>query len=283
MRWFIWILEDGRLSGGGQFVENVLYKIVIPTILFSIITFFPKLLLRGGDLSLSDGVEASVLGETYWFTCALAVSEFLIFFVLLARVKSIWSFLLFGITTFIISLLFVRYEVYFFNNASAPWYYKSGLVATLFLAFGGLYWKYEDVIDGLVKKYPILIGLLVVIYTTITLCFSDILDTSITDGTMNMLGLLMMLVSTYIVIYICKLLPNNSYVAYIGRHSIGFYFFCGAIPNIFALLMFRAGFQPTITVTLICSVISVIVAMPIVYIINRFIPFLFDLRLLKFN
>lgn len=277
-------MREWMPTWGGQFLSNVLFKLIIPTMLFTALTFLPKMMLRGGDLSWFDGVKAIFLGESYWFTCALVVSEIMIFFLLLVRTKSIWLYLLFGIITISISLALNNLGVRFFSDDSAPWYYKSGLVATFFLALGGLYWKYEDKIDSIFNGWRkfYLISLLVV-YLFVTLCYGDYVNCIITNGTINLLGLLMMIIATYLLIYICKRVPDNKYITYVGRHSIGFYFFCGAIPNILAIVLFKLGLSPSVATTLISSAITILIAYPIVYLVNRFVPFLFDIRLIGKN
>jgi hypothetical protein len=77
------------------------------------------------------------------------------------------------------------------------------------------------------------------------------------------------------------MLPSNKLVTFVGRHSIGFYFFSGAVPNILAVVMLRLGFQPSYAITLLCSVVSIIIVLPIIYFLNRLAPYLFDLRLIK--
>ena len=277
--------RDWMVNWGGRFLKNVLFKIVIPTMLFTAITFVPKLMLRGGNATYIDGIKAVFLGESYWFTCALVVSEILLFFLLLVRVKSIWSYLLFGAFTLLVSLALNHYGVRFFNNDSAPWYYKSGFVATFFLSLGGLYWKYEKMIDVFFKgRRKVFLLVLLAFYLFVSLSFSEGVNCIITNGTINAIGLVMMLISTYLLISVCKKIPQNEHLTYVGRHSIGFYFFCGAIPNILALVLFKMGLSPSISTTLLCSLFAIIVAYPVVYVVNRFVPFIFDFRLIgKFS
>ena len=274
-------ISNWMSSWGGHFLKNVLFKLVIPTMLFTAITFLPKMVLRGGDSSWVDCVEATILGKSYWFTCALVVSELLIFILLLSRAKSILIYLGAGVVAVVISLLLNYKDVMFFGNASTPWYYKSGFVATLFLSLGGLYWKYEDNVDSIFKGWrKVMLIILLSIFIIVALFFNKHVDCIVTNGTINLLGLLLMMISTYLLIYLCKLIPENRFVWYVGRHSIGFYFFCGAIPNILALMLFRLGLVPAPTTTLICTLASIIIACPVVYLINRFLPFLFDLRII---
>ena len=149
---------------------------------------------------------------------------------------------------------------------------------------GGLYWKYEDKIDSFFNGWRkfYLIALLI-IYLFVTLRYGEYVNCIITNGTINLLGLLMMAISTCLLIFICKRFPENKFITYVGRHSIGFYFFCGAIPNILAIVLFKLGLSPSVFTTLICSAITILIAYPIVFLVNRFVPFLFDIRLIKTN
>ena len=42
-------VKEWMPTWGGQFLNNVLFKLIIPTMLFTALTFLPKLMLRGGE------------------------------------------------------------------------------------------------------------------------------------------------------------------------------------------------------------------------------------------
>ncbi len=59
-------------------LNNILFKIAIPSILFSMIDFVPKTLIRGEGLTLDTFIIDTIVRGTQWFTCALCISELLI-------------------------------------------------------------------------------------------------------------------------------------------------------------------------------------------------------------
>lgn len=69
-----WINSEGK-----RMLSNILYRIALPTILFSVVMFVPKTLLRGNDFIWHQFADDTILGGSIWFTCALTIAEILIF------------------------------------------------------------------------------------------------------------------------------------------------------------------------------------------------------------
>lgn len=78
--------------GGKNLIVNILYRIVIPSVLFSAIEYVPAVALRGDGFSLPEMVYKTVGGGTYWFTSALVVAQLLYFFMLLTRKRNVWFY-----------------------------------------------------------------------------------------------------------------------------------------------------------------------------------------------
>lgn len=64
-------------------LSNILFRIALPTVIFSTINFFPKKILRGEEIDLWSFAHDTILGGSLWFTCTLTVAELLIFLLLL--------------------------------------------------------------------------------------------------------------------------------------------------------------------------------------------------------
>ena len=266
-------------EGGRTLLQNILFRIVLPTVIFAVILYIPKIIIRGGNLLLKDMVRETIVDGTYWFTCALAISEVLFLCALLFRIKKIWFYLCFSVILALVAQILVWHKIYFFNDDSMPWYYKSGFTACVFLVIGGIYNKYETLIDNYFK--PIICLILIVPCTYILLFHFSSIQCVISRGALDIPGFFVDIVLIYVFIRISKVLRGGKLFNYIGRHSIGFYFFCGAIPNAVWVVMNRAGFNPSLTTTLVCTVLSILLSYPIVFLLNRYVPFVYDLRKFK--
>ena len=84
----IWFNEYGK-----NFLSNILFTLIIPSITFAFFLFFPKIWLRHQELDVSSLLEHTIGGGSLWFVAALAVAQFLIFIPLYFRKISltIWG------------------------------------------------------------------------------------------------------------------------------------------------------------------------------------------------
>ena len=74
----------GKRPSASKLSGNILFRLVIPSVIFATIEFFPKMLLRGNGFSLSAFMADTLLGGTYWFVSALAVAQLLFMLLFLA-------------------------------------------------------------------------------------------------------------------------------------------------------------------------------------------------------
>ena len=124
------------LTGGGRLLSlNILFRIVIPSIIFAAIEFFPKKLIKGEAITSSDLLIETVGGCTYWFTSALVVAELLFLLLLFTRRKNIWFY---AIIAFVLSALGWWLSVTEFSfiegYGSFPWQFKHGLICMCSMA-----------------------------------------------------------------------------------------------------------------------------------------------------
>jgi peptidoglycan/LPS O-acetylase OafA/YrhL len=263
---------------GGTLLGNVFFRILVPTMLFSALNFFPKKILRGEEILLSDLLNDTVLGGSIWFTNALAVAELLLFVGLLFRWRRMSQFLLYGLL-----MACAAYGLFqcggFVSESNVPFYYKSGMSATFLLALGGLYGLHETAVDRFFSGWrTVLLPCLFVGYLCACTFFYDFYSGSLDTEPLSVTGLGFIVVSVYLIIRLCKALPGSRFVDYWGRHSIGIYFFCGAIPNIMAVVLAKTVALPPTAYLWLCTFLSLGVALVAVYILNRFVPWVYDLR-----
>ena len=266
------------LVGGGKILlVNIIFRLMIPSTLFAAIEFLPSHLLRGMTFDLGTLLYKTIGGCTYWFTSALVVAELLILLMLVSRIRSIWiyfiaSCVMFALGQILASCDFSLLEQY----PSFPWQYKHGLYAMIFLAFGGVYWKYENLINRMMNKYVVagmslLYIILLIIYPSHFKVLVSMLD-------INIAGIFLSILATVSLIELCKRLPNSNVLNYIGQNTIGFYFMSGALPIVLSIVVHKVipGFSALGLAIVFAA--SMAISYVAVYLMNRFMPWLLDLR-----
>ena len=105
-------------------LNNLLFRLVIPTIFFSACLYIPKHL---GAISIDGFLINTLGGTTFWFTSAMCVSQIVLATSFLSNRRNIWIYLLLATTILITMNIFgdIRSkpaEEYF------PWYWQTGLI-----------------------------------------------------------------------------------------------------------------------------------------------------------
>ncbi len=59
---------------GGQTAVDIFYRIILPSIVFALLVFFPKNLLCGSEITFHDFIYDTIGGTTFGFTCTLVTS-----------------------------------------------------------------------------------------------------------------------------------------------------------------------------------------------------------------
>lgn len=270
------------LTGGGRLLaSNVLFRIIIPSIIFAAIEFFPKKMIKGDSYSITDLLVETIGGCTYWFTSALVVAEIIILLLLLTRRKNIWFY---AIAAFVLSTLgwwlSIKNFSFLEGYSSFPWQYKHGLICMCYLALGGLYWKYETYVRKILKNWMVVI--LAVVYVAGSIAFSPFLYSGYMTS-MEMIhpfGVLWSLLASVLMVELCRILPKLKSLTFIGQNSIGFYFMSGAWPIIFSKVAHIIVPGSPVWAVLLVFLCCVIISYFVMKLFTRWLPWLFDFRLL---
>lgn len=262
-------------TGGGRIlIFNILYRIIIPSIIFSIIEFVPSCLIQGRDINVGFALYKTIGGGTYWFTSALVVAELILLLLFLTRRKSIWFYTCICLFIGTLSYVLLRLGVL----KSGVWSYRQGLISLIFLTLGGLYWRYEKQVDRLMKWW-FAVPLFVVYVAIIFWCKNT--NPLISTLEILPLGFVTSIMACLLLVWLCKCLPEMKTLTFIGQNSIGFYFLSGALPIPLGILAQKAIPGISVWVMLAIFIICLIAAYLAVMIINRWLPWLWDLRQLK--
>lgn len=253
----------------------MLYRIIIPSIIFSIIEFVPSCLIQGRGIDMGYALYKTIGGGTYWFTSALVVAELILLLLLYTRKKNIWFYVAVSFAVGIAGLLIVHFDV--LHNSI--WAWRQGLIAMIFLALGGLYWRYEKQIDKLMKWWfalPLLAAYIVMVIT-----LKGLNDPLISTLNIQPLGFVTSTMACLLLVWLCKKLPEVTPLTFIGQNSIGFYFMSGALPITFSMIAHKLVAGSPVWMMLSIWVACIVVAYVAVIIINRWLPWLWDLRKLS--
>lgn len=277
----IYHFQSGKLKSNVRidYLSNVFYKLAIPTILFSLFIYFPKKIIRNDTIDLHSLLMDTIGGGSMWFTCAMVVAQFILFIMMLRRRSMTFYFVVSLILLFVANILY-RLDFHVLNSFSFPWFWKSGFIAVFYMVLGGLYWKYEVCITTVLNKYKMLIPLLFGFYMLLVMTSNDIKCNTI-NADVNFLGVCSTCMSSLLLISVFKICKPLKFIKFIGRNSIGFYFLSGSIPNVLAIVFSNIRSESSSWVVILISIISFCIAYIGVYIIVRFVPFLFDLRKLN--
>lgn len=268
---------------GRPFLDNIIFKIAIPTIIFSAIMLF-KLAIRGDyGIFFNSLLIDSILANSMWFTAALTISELILYLIFrIYRSKSFLVYALIGVALAVIATQLTLSDFTIANNSHIPWRYKSGMAATLFLISGGILEKYEQVLSkwNPTAKFLIVVSCLSFYIIGIN-SFSSHIYTNVGSGKITILGFFIVILACLCIIQICKFCKPNRFVDYFGRHTLVLYFLCGALPETIGIIMMKV--RPVLDWGQVISItiMSMGLAFALTYLINKYLPWLLDIRVLR--
>lgn len=272
--------SDYLLGGGKSLLLNIVYRLMIPSTLFAAIEFIPSYMLRGQAFSIGTLLYKTIGGCTYWFTSALVVAEFLVLLMLISRIRSIWFYFVGCCVVYVLGKSIVCSGFSLFEQyPSLPWQYKHGMYAIIFMALGGAYWKLENHINRMMNKYVVM-GMSVLYVILLVVCPNHF-KVLVSMLEVNLAGISLSILATVTLIEVCKRLPKSNILNYIGQNTIGFYFMSGALPIVLSMVVHRLMPYSNMLGFSIVLFGSLLIGYVAVYLMNRFAPWLFDLRILK--
>lgn len=267
-------------TDGKDFLLNVLNRMIIPSIIFAATEFFPSYIIQGRTISVSEFLFKTFGGGTYWFTSALIVAEIIVFILLLSRRKSAYFYLFCALLISAVGIFLCTEKYEFLRNL---WEWKQGLLSVIFLGCGGVYYKLEEKIKK-VDKLPIVL-LLFVVYVILIKFFKSYFKVTISVQELNFLGILISLLSIFVFISLVKRINTTNKItevlSFIGKNSMCYYFMSGALPIVISKVMNMLIPTPNAIGLTLVYVLCITIAYIATYIMNRIIPFVFDLRYLK--
>lgn len=261
---------------------NIVFRVIIPTILFSILLYFPKILFHSTQFNFRDFTIETLGGISFWFTSAFAVAQIILLLLMCFGVNNLKKMLLSTFLLFIIGFyLNAQNEPPLTATSYFPWFYKTGMEYTFIMTLGGLYCRFEKMIDGMMKWGWI--PMIIIYFTILAYIWNgNYIALMGLGGKCSALGFIELIIGVLLVIKACKYIKRHSkLLEFIGKNSIVFYFFSGFLPAAFSATAHKIAFPITYFSTLIIALMSIMLGTFLTYIIIRYIPFLTDLRKLN--
>ena len=258
--------------GAKTLFSNILFRLVIPALIFAILEYFPKSLLLGYGFKWDLFLFKTVGGGTYWFVSALTLAELFTLLLLFTRKRKLWFYVLLSLVISGIGLLMANLRIELFPKGYLA--YKNGMIAMLFLALGALYWKYEKQIDACLKWWVMLI--MAIVFVVLVLSFTFVQS----NTRMSIPSFVASMCSILLVIQLSKRLPENRYLSFIGRNSLCFYLLCGAIPALLGGLAYTY-YPGHWWMVLPLWLVGLVLIYLVVKLLVRWMPWLLDLRRLS--
>ena len=253
-------------------LSNVFFRIVVPSIVFSFIIFFPKLIIRSEVFSWKALLDTTFGGKGFWFTSSLAVAQICLAVVMFFRPRSRSIYLIIAILLFLFSQFILPHKSY-------PWFIRSGLTAVILLVVGGIYRMFEDKVDGFFSHWKLLILVPLLALYVWLVYFYGYLHILGGEGNLNISGVFCTVFSSYILIRLCKhIKKEGKIIKYIGRNSILLYFFSGAFPNTISVILIRSSVDNKYLLLGATLILSILFAYVTAKIITRFFPFMLNLQ-----
>lgn len=258
-------------------IRHKLYSIskslIIPYLIFMSAIAFPKAVVHGTFVSITDTILSILSGKESWFITALVNAE-IIFSILLYFSKYYKWVLPTGVLISLtcIILLTGNEQVIAHNY----WNIMDGLLAVSFLYLGYLYHQFEKKFQPSHLYY---IGISIVLFIILKWIIIEY-EIYTYLGYVNINNYIVFMIDNIVaisfIIQCCKILPNIKPITWMGSHVIVYYFLCGGVPLAISIIANKIGFSYNDNYTQVI-VILILVYLSITlltWIIYKYIPWI---------
>ena len=203
-------------------LKSIIRGLIIPYFFFTFLLAFPKAYIN--NLPIIKVIMKILIGNGSWFITSLITAEIIFSIVLYINKKWILHILpIFAITS---AYLLMGTDISMYYNY---WNFHNALIGVFFLYLGYYYHQYESLFTF--SKFMIIGIFLIFIITKIVVFIFNIsllLDPVLISN--YPIFILDTVSCIFLFIAIAKYIPQIKWLLWTGRHSLVYYFFCGAIP-----------------------------------------------------
>lgn len=250
-------------------LKSIIKNIVTPYFFFTLLLAVPKSLAN--DIPVSNILINIICGNASWFVTSLIVAELLFSFLL--YVNKQWLIHIVAPLSLIASWLLTGTNIAVNYNF---WNFHNALIGLFFLYLGYEYHRHETFFQRFNSHYISFI-LLIVLIAIKTYIYNN--DVSLLIEPVCISNYFVFLIDTIVfilfLITINYQLSNFNSIQWVGRHSLVYYFFCGAVPMAVSKTLFAVNINYTAYWQIpLVFIIVVIISSIIVWLCYRCLPFL---------
>lgn len=272
--------SNGIYSLTKESISGCIYKLVIPSIIFTALTYIPKIIYYSHGFTLKDFLLTVFGGTGFWFTSALTIAQIAIFSLLVIYKKR-------GFMPYFLTSLAIFFILKFTGNfaprvssAYFPWFWQTGLIHTIVITLGGAYFHYEKFIDKFMQKGGVILIAIICLAVYIAEFSGCKIQCLGLSGRSNALGAVAIISTMLLLINITQRLKINKFTSFVAKYSIVFYFLSGIMPASISTTLQMFNLKG---LTLYASTLAMSIALSslAVTLIARYAPFLIDLRMIR--
>ena len=269
------ILSGYLMYKGSDFnIKHKLYSIsrglLIPYFIFTTILSIPKSLVHGNGANITEIAINILTGQASWFVAALCITELIFALALWIFKEKNIAILTMGIFGFGLSI--------YLSTGNQPYFWQldNAFQALLFLCIGYFYHKYEIYFNRINKplytSILFIFFLIIKVYEYVNHVELLIWNIHITNYPLFLIDIL---ISSILIIQVFKMLPNNKWLSWTGKHSIVYYFLCGGVPLLISKLLIKLGhsYHGNYLFVIVAFILVYAITTTITYLIYKYIPF----------
>lgn len=224
---------------------SILRGITLPYFIFTTAIAFPKALVRD-DTTLVEALTSVITGHASWFLAALMLAEMLfaliIYFSSKSKNTTTWLFICCTLPYFFIAIIYQVIPNDFLHDINI-WCWQNALMMLLFL-FAGMMCRQRQLLHHL-QQPKLLVILALIIFAIKWMVTSEGMTLTMEPIKVSSFALLLVdgMAGALLIVGGCHHLPDNIFLQFIGRHSLVYYFICGATPMAVCLALKKMGFH----------------------------------------
>ena len=231
-------VRDGETYSRRKKLRSILSHILLPYFFFTTLLALPKALAN--HLPVGNVLSDILLGQASWFISSLVVAELI--FMNASFTGSKWRIYSMQIACLLLAYLLTGSSISLNYNY---WNFHSALVGLFFLCLGYQYRQCEERCFQLFNR-PLSFTLLLIFFIIIKVYVIGN-GISMLVAPVDIASYPLFLADTIAFILllttVAKRMPNLTWLAWTGRHSLVYYFFCGAVPMAVAMAFNGLGFS----------------------------------------
>ena len=226
-------------------IVSIVKGITLPYFIFTTAIAFPKAMVRD-DTTLVETLMSVITGHASWFLAALMLAEMLFAIIIHYSSKrkniTFWIFGCCSLPYLLIAAIYHFVSTDFLHDINI-WCWQNALMMLFFL-FAGMMCRKKQLLPHFQQPRILIILALVIVGIKWMVTSADM---TLTMEPINVGSFAVLLVDgmagAVLIVGVCRHLPDNALLQFTGKHSLTYYFICGATPMAVCLALKKMGFS----------------------------------------